>query len=73
MSMKIPGGWALVVPEHPDAIPGTARKLIQLADSPADVRTQRGGREFLVPESVADRFSKSQTRRGRTKKESTDG
>ena len=74
MSVKIPEGWALVVPEHPDAIPGTARKLIQLADSPADVLTQRGGREFLVPESVADRFSKSQTRpRRTTKKESNDG
>lgn len=71
--MKIPEGWALIVPEHPDAIAGTARKLLQLAESPADVLTQRGGREFLVPESVADRFNKPQNRRGRTKKESTDG
>lgn len=71
--MRIPDGWALIVPESPDAIADTARRLLQLADSPADVRTQRGGREFLVPVSVADRYNKPQNRRGRTKKESTDG
>lgn len=71
--MKIPEGWALIVPENPDAIADTARALLKAADSPTDVRTQRGGREFLVPSEVADRFSKTQTRRGRTKKESSDG
>lgn len=63
-------GWAVVVPESPDARPGVARLLLSLAASPADVMTQRGGTEFLVPEALADRYRKSVNRRGRAKKES---
>lgn len=63
-------GWAVIIPEHRDAIPGVARVLLELAASPADVMTQRGGTEFLVPEALADRFRKHVNRRGRSKKES---
>lgn len=63
-------GWAVVVPEHHDAIPGVAHILLELAASPAEVMTQRGGTEFLVPEALAARFRKYVNRRGRSKKES---
>lgn len=63
-------GWAVIVPEHRDAVPGVAKVLLSLAASPADVMTQRGGAEFLVPEALAVRFRKHVNRRGRAKKES---
>lgn len=65
-------GLAVIVPEHRDAISGVARALLRLAASPADVMTQRGGTEFLVPEALADEYRKyvNRNRRGRAKKES---
>lgn len=63
-------GWAVIVPEHRDAVPGVARVLLSLAASPADVMTQRGGTEFLVPEALADWFRKHVNRRGLATKES---
>lgn len=73
MSVKIPEGWALLAPDTPSETPSVARLLLKLADSPADVRTQRGGREFLIPEALADRYRKTLNRPRRAKKESTDG
>lgn len=66
-------GWAVIVPESRADAPSVARALLAMADSPAAVMTQRGGAEFLVPEALAERYRKSLTRRGRTKKESSDG
>lgn len=63
-------GWAVIVPESRHAVPGVAQALLALAATPADVMTQRGGTEFLVPEALADRFRKHVNRRGRAKKES---
>lgn len=66
-------GWAVVVPESREQISTTARGLLAAAEHPRDVLTQRGGTEFLVPEAVADRYRKSLSRRGRAKKEASDG
>lgn len=61
-------GWAVVVPESRDQLVATARALLALAGSPADVRTQRGGAEFVVPVDVAEAFRKQINRRGRGRK-----
>lgn len=66
-------GWSVVVPEDAEHVVPTAQALLAMADTPAHVLTQRGGTEFLVPEALAERFRKSVNRRGRTKKESSDG
>ena len=71
--MRIPEGWALIAPDTASETSSVARLLLKLAETPADVRTQRGGREFLVPEALADRYRKSLNRPRRAKKESTDG
>jgi hypothetical protein len=63
-------GWAVILPESPSAAPGVARDLLTLAAAPADVMTQRGGTEFLVPEALAARYRKHVNRRGRATKES---
>lgn len=62
--------WATVVPPQGE-VKATAIVLLALADSPADVRTDGNGSEFLVPAYLADRFNES-TRpkpRRRAKKE----
>lgn len=62
-------GWQIIVPPR-ERLTDTARELLTLADNPADVRTQRGGREFLVRDYVADRLNKPRQRaRARRKKE----
>jgi hypothetical protein len=71
--VRIPEGWALITPDTASETSPVARLLLKLAETPADVRTQRGGREFLVPEALADRYRKSLNRPRRAKKESTDG
>lgn len=46
---------AIVVPA-PGQLKGTARALLDLADSPRDVRTTGNGLEFEVPDELADRY-----------------
>jgi hypothetical protein len=48
--------WQPIVPGAGEA-QEVARLLLSLADDPADVRTQRGGSEFLVPPYLAARFT----------------
>lgn len=49
-------GWISVVPGSGE-VRDTAVLLLALADDPADVRTVRGGSEFLVAPYVAERFT----------------
>lgn len=62
--------WVTVAPGADQTVSEVARALLALAD-PADVRTQRGGREFLVPPEVAEAYtaslatSETKARRGR--------
>lgn len=62
--------WVTVAPGAGQTVGEVARALLALAD-PADVRTQRGGREFLVPPEVAEAYTaslaptESKPRRGR--------
>jgi hypothetical protein len=62
-------GWVIVVPARGD-VADTARALLSVATSVHDVRSQRGGREFLVAPYVADLFGKSeeQPKRPRTRR-----
>ena len=62
------GDWTSVVPA-PGEASVVARELLALADDPADVRTARGGNEFLVPPYLADRYTAPAPRRRRSKKE----
>lgn len=62
-------GWAVIVPESREHLGATAAALLAVAATPADVLTQRGGTEFLVPEALADRYRKALNRRGRSNKE----
>jgi hypothetical protein len=48
--------WVTVIPGD-KGIQKTAIALLAVADDPADVRTQRGGTEFLVAPYVADRYN----------------
>lgn len=48
--------WVVVMPA-PGDVKETARALLALADSPADVRTDGNGSEFLVAPYVADRYN----------------
>jgi hypothetical protein len=48
--------WVTVLPGD-SGIQKTAIALLAVADDPADVRTQRGGTEFLVAPYVADRYN----------------
>lgn len=50
------GDWQVIVPGSGE-VQAVAVLLLSLADDPADVRTQRGGGEFLVPPYLADRFT----------------
>ena len=50
--------WATVVPPAAE-LKATAIVLLALADSPADVRTDGNGTEFLVPPYLADRYNES--------------
>lgn len=71
--MRIPDGWALVVPPSAEEVAVTAKTLLRMANAAPDVRSQRGGREFLVPAELAQKYNKTLNRRGRAKKESSDG
>lgn len=64
--------WVSVLPDLGSAAE-TATLLLGLADTPADVRTVRGGAEFLVAPYVGDRYTKALAPkpRRRTKKEDT--
>lgn len=69
---------AVVIPA-PGDLSATARRLLELADSPRDVRTTGNGTEFLVPSALADAYNgKSATpppqpkRRGRPPKTITE-
>lgn len=50
--------WTVVVPPAAE-VKATAIVLLALADSPADVRTDGNGTEFLVPPYLADRYNES--------------
>lgn len=50
--------WTVVVPAAGE-VKATAAALLALADSPADVRTDGNGSEFLVPPYLADRYNES--------------
>ncbi|TXS16335.1 hypothetical protein EAO70_12920 [Streptomyces sp. adm13(2018)] len=50
--------WTVVVPAA-GQVKETAVALLALADSPADVRTDGNGTEFLVPPALADRYHES--------------
>lgn len=50
--------WAVVVPAAGE-VKATAAALLALADSPADVRTDGNGSEFVVPPYLADRYHES--------------
>lgn len=50
--------WAVVVPA-PGEVRETAQALLALAESPADVKTDGNGTEFLVPPYLADKFNES--------------
>jgi hypothetical protein len=71
-------GWSVVIPA-PGDVAGTARALLALADDPSQVRSQRGGAEFLVPDALAALYgapapveeTKPKAPRGRAKKESS--
>jgi hypothetical protein len=65
--------WSIIVPA-PGEIKETARLLLSLADTPADVRTDGNGSEFRVPEYLADRYTASFKPRAprRRKKEETE-
>lgn len=70
MSVK---DWTVVVPAAGD-VKETARALLALAGSPADVRTDGNGSEFLVPPELADRYNESlRPKRRRAKKEEEEG
>lgn len=47
---------AVVIPA-PGELSATARRLLELADSPQDVRTTGNGTEFLVPATLADAYN----------------
>jgi hypothetical protein len=60
--------WIEIVPTK-DEYKSVIRQLLDLADSPSDVRTQGPGLELLVPEYLADRFTKPKPRKRAPKKE----
>ena len=45
--------WTLISPA-PEYVKETASTLLALAESPRDVRTARGGTEFLIPPYLAE-------------------
>lgn len=60
--------WIEIVPAK-DEYKSVIRQLLELADSPQDVRTQAPGLELLVPEYLADRFTKPKPRKRAPKEE----
>lgn len=50
------GEWVSVIPA-PGKVAETARTLLGLAAHPGEVRTAKGGREFLVPSDLADAYA----------------
>lgn len=67
MSYNPRADWVIVAPGTDQTPADVARALLAIAD-PADVMTQSGGREFLVPPEVADAYNqpkKTPARRGR--------
>lgn len=64
--------YSIVVPE-PGKLKETARLLLSLADSPADVMTDANGTEFRVSEELAEKYAQvayapAPKRRGRPPK-----
>lgn len=64
-------GWVVVIPA-PGQVAETARALLAIAPDPAEVRTQRGGTEFLVPADVAEQFNTPAPTRRRSRKKEGD-
>lgn len=68
--------WVPIIPGASDSLRDIAVLLLALADRPEDVRTARGGSEFLVAPYVAERFTQpaepepSPRRRSRKKEDS---
>lgn len=62
------GDWTTVIPA-PGDVPATARALLALARDPGDVRTRRGGTEFLIPPYLADLYTKPPAPRKRAAKQ----
>ena len=50
--------WVPIIPGSGDSLRDIAVLLLALADSPDDVRTTRGGSEFVVAPYVAERFTR---------------
>lgn len=68
-----PDEWATVTVGPEETVRDVARKLLDLADDPAQVRTTNGGTEFLVHPLVAEKYTKpAAPRRGRRKKSETE-
>lgn len=65
--------WATVTVGPDQSARDVARKLLELADDPSQVRTTSGGTEFLVHPLVAEKYTKpAAPRRGRRKKSETE-
>lgn len=65
--------WATVAVGPDESVRDVARKLLDLADDPSQVRTASGGTEFRVHPLVAEKYTKpAASRRGRRKKTETE-
>lgn len=64
--------WSTVTVGPDENLRDVARRLLDLADDPSQVRTTNGGTEFLVHPLVAEKYTKPATRRGRRKKSETE-
>jgi hypothetical protein len=60
--------WVVVIPAASENLKDVARELLGHADDPRDVRTQRGGTEFLVAPYVADRYTRPTRKRRSSRK-----
>ena len=54
--------WIEIVPAKDEYV-AVIRQLLDLADDPQHVRTQAPGLELLVPEYLADKFTKPKPRK----------
>jgi hypothetical protein len=67
--------YAVVVPP-PGKLASTARLLLEIAESPYEIRTITGGTSFEVPVKVAEEYSKRMSptprRRGRAPRNETE-
>lgn len=54
--------WIEIIPAKDEYV-SVIRQLLDLADDPSHVRTQGPGMELLVPEYLADKFTKPKPRK----------